>query len=49
LKRFPQMEAVIAEWPHRSLNAQAVRFGSRPQPVLAFTAHDRLHVFGPEK
>jgi hypothetical protein len=49
LKRFPQMEAVIGEWPHRSLNAQAVRFGSRPQPVLTFTAHDRLHVFGPEK
>jgi len=47
VKRFPQMEAVIGEWPHRYLNAQTALFGGRPQPVLTFTAHDRLQIFGP--
>ncbi len=49
VKRFPQIEALIGEWPHRDLNAQAVRFGNGAQQMMAFTAHDRLHVFGPEE
>jgi len=28
VKRFPHIEAVIGEHPHRDLNAQAVRFGN---------------------
>jgi len=47
MKRFPRVEAVIGDWPHRNLNAQVVRFGHSLQTMLAFTANNRLYVFGP--
>ncbi len=48
VKRLPQVAETIGDWPRRHLNAQAVRLGTDPKQMLAFTANGRLYVFGPK-
>jgi hypothetical protein len=46
-RKLPRLVQAIGEWPRWQLNAKVTRLGSDPQPKLTFTAHGKLHIFGP--
>jgi hypothetical protein len=47
VRKLPRLVQAIGEWPRRQLNAEVSHLGTNPQPMLTFTAHGKLHIFGP--